>query len=135
MAKSMVNRIRQAMHFLQYRTELKRAGVRIVSITQNAGDDPAGELDVDARPVRRIYFERDRQAYPARHAAKCPARVLERPVAAPRFSQLRSREAEKQVQAQVQINDEEAFVVGKIFELYLAGPAGSGPLGITRLAS
>lgn len=49
----------------------------------------------------------------------------------------RSYEAEKRrnkSKRKLQINDEEAFVVGKILELYRAGPAGSGPLGITSLA-
>ena len=50
----------------------------------------------------------------------------------------RSFEAERRgnkSKRKLEINDDEAFVVRKIFELYLTGPAGSGPLGITRLAS
>ena len=37
---------RNAMHFMQYRAMLKRSKVRIVSITQEFGDDPAAELAV-----------------------------------------------------------------------------------------
>src|SRR3712207_325845 len=35
---------RNAMHYMQYRATLKYAKVRIVSITQSFGDDPASEL-------------------------------------------------------------------------------------------
>ena len=37
---------RNALHFMQYKAQLQRHKVRIVSITQSFGDDPASELAV-----------------------------------------------------------------------------------------
>ena len=37
---------RNALDFMQYRERLKRRGVRILSITQNFGDDPASDMAV-----------------------------------------------------------------------------------------
>ena len=124
------------MHFLKYRTELKRAGVRIVSITQNAGDDPAGELSMSmlalfdeytsmetAKHVQRAMLENARQGF---WNGQTPPLGY------------RSYEAEKRgnkSKRRLEVDEDEAFVVRKIFELYLTGPNGSGPLGITRLAS
>ena len=126
---------RQAMHFLQYRTALKRAGVRIVSITQNAGDDPAGELSMSMLALFDEYTSMETAKHTQRAMLQNAKLGFWNGQTPPLGYQ--TYEAEKRggkSKRKLKVDEDEAFVVRKIFDLYLSGPEGGRPLGMTKLA-
>ena len=127
---------RNALHFMQYRAMLKRSKVRIVSITQGFGDDPAAELAIgmlalfdeyhsveNAKHTQRAMLANARQGFWNGQTPPLGYRVYE--------AEKRAGKSKKKLE----IDEHEAHVVRKIFELYLSGPTGALPLGITRLAA
>ena len=127
---------RNAMNFLQYRAMLKRHNIRIVSITQDFGDDAPGHLSLGmlalfdeyhsmetAKHTQRAMLENARLGF---WNGQTPPLGYETYEAERRGSKSKKR---------LEIKDDEAFTVRKIFDLYLRGPAGQPPMGITRLSS
>nr|WP_294170898.1 recombinase family protein [uncultured Sphingomonas sp.] len=126
---------RNAVHFMQYRAMLKRPKVRIVSITQSFGDDPAAELAIGMLALFDEYTSLENAKHTQR-AMLANARLGYWNGQTPPLG-YRTYEAERKEgksKRKLEIDDDEAFVVCKVFELYLHGPPGSPPLGITRLA-
>lgn len=127
---------RNAMNFLQYRAMFKRHNIRIVSITQDFGDDAPGHLSLGmlalfdeyhsmetAKHTQRAMLENARLGF---WNGQTPPLGYETYEAERRGSKSKKR---------LEIKDDEAFTVRKIFDLYLRGPAGQPPMGITRLSS
>lgn len=126
---------RNAMHFMQYRAMLKRSKVRIVSITQEFGDDPAAELAVGMLALFDEYHSLENAKHTAR-AMLANAKMGFWNGQTPPLG-YESYEAERKgakSKRKLMVAEDEAFIVRKIFELYLFGPPGEPPLGITRLA-
>lgn len=126
---------RNAMHYMQYRATLKFAKVRIVSITQSFGDDPASELALGMLALFDEYTSLETAKH-TRRAMLANARLGFWNGQSPPLG-YQTYEAERRdgkSKRKLEIVEDEAFIVRKIFELYLQGPPGSGPLGITRLA-
>ena len=126
---------RNAMHFMQYRALLKRAKVRIVSITQAFGDDPAAELAIGMLALFDEYHSLENAKHTAR-AMMANARLgfwngQTPPLG---YQTYEAERKEGKSKRKLEVAEDEAFVVRKIFELYLFGPPGEPPLGITRLA-
>ena len=82
-----------------YVRKLAKNGVKLVSITQEMGDDPDARHDAaDHGAVRRVPVQGERQARPARLEGECPARLLERLPAADRLPRRRGRAARREGQ-------------------------------------
>lgn len=126
---------RNAMHYMQYRATLKYSKVRIVSITQSFGDDPASELALGMLALFDEYTSLETAKHTAR-AMLANARLGFWNGQTPPLG-YRTYEAarlEGKSKRKLEVVEEEAFIVRKMFDLYLQGPPGSGPLGLTRLA-
>lgn len=82
-----------------YVRKLAKNGVKLLSITQEMGDDP---MHVMMRQIMALFDEYqskgERQARPAGAEGKCAARLLERRAAADRLSHHRGRDARGQGQ-------------------------------------
>ena len=127
---------RNALHFMQYRHMLKRSKVAIVSITQGFGDDPAAELAIGMLALFDEYHSVENAKHTQR-AMLANARLGFWNGQTPPLG-FRTYEAERREgksKRKLEIDDDEAFVVRKVFDLYLNGPPGGLPLGITRLAA
>lgn len=112
---------RQAMHFLQYRTALKRAGVRIVSITQNAGDDPAGELSMSMLALFDEYTSMETAKHTQRAMLQNAKLGFWNGQSPPLGYE--TYEAEKRggkSKRKLKVDEDEAFVFRKILDLYLS---------------
>ncbi len=127
---------RNATHFMQYRARLDRSKVRIVSITQDFGTDAASTLAVGMMALFDEYHSLENAKHVQRAMLKNASLGFWNGQTPPLG--YRSYEATKiggKSKRKLEIDEDEAFVVRKMFELYLSGPPGSPPLGITRLAS
>lgn len=132
---SLSRMFRNALHFMQYRHSLKRVKVRIVSITQGFGDDPAAELAMGMLALFDEYHSLENAKHTQRAMLK-NAQLGFWNGQTPPFG-YRTYEAERREgksKRKLEIDADEAFVARLIFELYLTGPAGSQALGITKLA-
>ena len=117
-----------------YIRRLAKAGVRLISITQELGDDPA---QVMMRQVIALFDE-----YQSRENAKHVLRAMKENArqgfynGSPVPLGYRTQEVEKRgarVKKQLAIDPVEAETVRMIFRLYQHGEAASGPLGIKEI--
>ena len=117
-----------------YIRRLAKAGVRLLSITQELGDDPA---QVMMRQVIALFDE-----YQSRETAKHVLRAMKENArqgfynGSPLPLGYRTEEVEKRgarVKKQLAIDPVEAETVRMIFRLYQQGEAASGPLGIKEI--
>lgn len=131
---SLSRMFRNALDYMQYRQRLKCAGVRIISITQDFGDDPASEMALGMLALFDEYHSAENAKHVKRSMAanaangywngqKPPFGYLS--VAVP---QPKGKDRKKLV-----IDLHPAGAVRDIFSLYLHGDK-SGPIGVTRLA-
>src|SRR5690606_35943317 len=105
------------------------------SITQGFGDDPAAELALGMLALFDEYTSLETAKHTQR-AMLANARLGYWNGQTPPLG-YRSYEADRREgksKRKLEIDEDEAYVVRKIFELYLVGPPGSHPLGITKLA-
>ncbi|HEU4961504.1 MAG TPA: recombinase family protein [Sphingomonas sp.] len=125
---------RNALDFMQYRERLRRRKVRIVSITQNFGDDPASDMVVamlaifdeyhsaeNGKHVRRTMIANAAAGYWNGQTPPFGFRTYVVP-------QPRGKDRKK-----LEHDPDAADSVRYIFRTYLNGTAG-GPIGITALA-
>lgn len=117
-----------------YIRRLAKAGVRLVSITQELGDDPA---QVMMRQVIALFDE-----YQSRENAKHVLRAMKENArqgfynGSPVPLGYRTEEIEKRgarIKKQLAIDPVEAEIIRMIFRLYQHGEAASGPLGIKEI--
>ncbi|WP_082529132.1 recombinase family protein [Aurantimonas sp. Leaf443] len=125
---------RDSFSLEMYIRRLAKVGVRLVSITQELGDDPA---QVMMRQVIALFDE-----YQSRENAKHVLRAMKENArqgfynGSPVPLGYRAEEAEKRgtkVKKQLVIDPVEAEIVKLIFRLYEQGDSQSGPLGIKEI--
>lgn len=127
---------RNVTQYLQYKEKLKQAGVRLISATQDIPEGPHGELmetilaafdghqsEVNASVVRDMMMANAEEGY---WNGSAPPFGYRTKVA------LVLRRKEKKV---LEIDEEEAAIVTKVFRLYLNGHEGSGPMGIKAITT
>ncbi len=126
--------MRDSFHLELYIRKLAKAGVRLVSITQELGDDPA---QVMMRQVIALFDE-----YQSRENGKHVLRAMKENARQGFYNGSRlplgfkTEEVEKRgirIKKRLVKDDVEAETVQLIFTLYLVGDGRSGPLGIKRL--
>ncbi len=127
---------RNAEHFMVYRARLKHAKVKIVSNTQPFGDDPASELAVGILALFDEYNSKETAKHVRRTMIKNAALGFWNGQTPPLgYNTYEADRIGGKSKKKLEIKDEEAPVVRKIFDLYLVGPKGGTPLGITRVAA
>ncbi|MBJ3764664.1 recombinase family protein, partial [Maribius pontilimi] len=113
---------------------LEKRGIRLVSITQEVGNDPAGVM---LRQILALFDE-----YTSLETAKHVARTLAENARQGFFNGgtvpfgFKAIEAEKRgktIKKKLVPREDEAEVVRLMFQLYLKGDGSSGPLGVKRL--
>jgi DNA invertase Pin-like site-specific DNA recombinase len=115
---------RDALEFGLYERKLKRCGVKVISVTQQTGDEPSGEMarklfslfdeyqsKENAKHTLRAMKENARQGFWNGSRAPFGYRVVDVGVTGPRGRQKRRLEADPA----------EAEIVRRIFDLYLHG--------------
>ena len=125
---------RNVTQYLHYKEQLKQAGVRLISATQDIPEGPHGELmetilaafdghqsEVNASVVRDMMMANAEEGY---WNGAAPPFGYRTKVA------LVLRRKEKKV---LEINEEEAALVNTIFRLCLHGHEGSAPMGIKAI--
>ena len=127
---------RDAIEFGLYERNLKRCGVRVVSITQQTSDDPSGEM------IRRIFSVFDE--YQSKENGKHTLRAMRENARQGFFNGSRPpfgyRAVEVQLpgnkgkKKQLALDESEAVVVRRVFERYLYGDRGRD-LGIYGIAA
>ena len=133
---SMSRLFRDEVDYELYRRKLEKNGVQIVSITQDFGEGPAGDLTrrivalmdemnsiENAKHVRRTMMENARQNFWNGSTAPLGFRTV--------VAELRGLKQKKRLE----IDPEGAEVVRLIFRLYLYGDGQTGPLGIKNTVS
>ncbi len=127
---------RDAFGLEMYIRRLAKAGVRLVSTTQELGDDPA---QVMMRQVIALFDE-----YQSRESAKHVLRAMKENArqgfynGSPVPLGFRAEETERRgskVKKKLTIDPAEAETVNLIYRLYRFGDGQSGPLGIKRVVS
>ncbi|MBL8642420.1 MAG: recombinase family protein [Rhodospirillaceae bacterium] len=126
---------RDAYQLEYYVRDLRKRGVRLVSVTQETGDDPSGEL------VRKIFAMFDE--YQSQENAKHTLRAMKENArqgywngSAPPFG-YKTVQAEKRgdkIKRKLEPEPLEAEMVRKVFRLYLNGDGSTVPLGVKAIA-
>ncbi len=127
---------RDSLEFGLYERNLKRFGVRVLSMTQQTSDDPSGEM------IRRIFSVFDE--YQSKENGKHTLRAMRENARQGYFNgsrpPVRYRTVEVELQGnkgkkkQLEVDGPEAVVVKRVFERYLSGDRGQD-LGVHGLAA
>jgi DNA invertase Pin-like site-specific DNA recombinase len=127
---------RDAFQFTFYERQLKKAGVQVISITQQTSDDSAGEM---ARSIFSLFDE-----YQSKENAKHTLRAMKENARQGFFNGsnppygFRKIEAETQgnkgMKKRLEIDPAEAAMVNRIFQLYLDGYQGQA-FGVKGIAA
>jgi site-specific DNA recombinase len=127
---------RDQFEFERYRRKLAKAKVELVSITQDVGEGPTGDL------VRSILskFDEYQSAETAKHVRRSMVANAKQgfwngsrpPLGYKVLVAERRGDKDKKVLA---VDESEAPLVRRIFSLYLEGDGESGPLGIKKVVS
>ena len=127
---------RDLFQFLSYERTLKRSGVKVVSITQQTSDDPAGEM---ARTIFSLFDE-----YQSKENGKHTLRAMKENARQGYFNGSRPPFGYKTIEAdakgrrgkkkRLEVDPAEAAIVRKVFALYLNGAKGAA-LGEKGIAS
>ena len=125
---------RNALHYMTHKARLAPYRVKIISLTQEFGDDPASDLAMNmvavfdeyhsaenAKHVRRTMIANAKNGHWNGHRPPLGYRIVSVP-------QPKGKDRKK-----LEIDPETAHIPRFIFETYLNGTA-QGPIGITRLA-
>jgi DNA invertase Pin-like site-specific DNA recombinase len=127
---------RDSLEFGLYERNLKRFGVRVLSITQQTSDDPSGEM------IRRIFSVFDE--YQSKENGKHTLRAMRENARQGFFNGSRPPIGYRTVEVelagnkgkkkQFEVDPSEAVVVKRVFERYLSGNRGVG-VGIHGIAA
>lgn len=128
---------RETLGFALYERKLSRVGVKVVSITQQTGDDPAGEMarriftvfdeyqsKENSKHTQRAMRENARQGYWKGSHPPYGYRAIETQTIGNRGRKKR----------RLEIDAPEAEIVLKVYQLYLQGHHGA-PLGMKAIAT
>ncbi len=125
---------RNALHFMQYKAQLARHRVKIVSITQSFGDDPASELAVGMLALFDEYHSAENSKHVRRTMLANAAKGYWNGQTPPfGFKSVTVSQPKGKDRKKLEHDPEPAEVVRYIFKTYLEGGP-SGPLGISSLA-
>ena len=125
---------RNALHFMQYKAQLQRHGVRIVSITQSFGEDPASELAVGMMALFDEYHSAENSKHVRRTMlANAAAGNWNGQTPPYGFKTISVPQLKGKDRKQLEHDPHDAEVVRFIFKTYLHGDE-KGQVGITRLA-
>ncbi|WP_293761478.1 recombinase family protein, partial [uncultured Aquitalea sp.] len=127
---------RDALSFGLYERQLNKRGVKIISITQQTSNDPAGEM---ARKIFNVFDE-----YQSKENAKHTLRAMQENARQGFFNGSMPPFGYKVVEAEAStgrgrkkkrlaINESEASLVRRIYDLYLHGDHGK-PMGLKAIA-
>lgn len=127
---------RDLFEFLAYERRLKRSGVRVISITQQTSDDPAGEM---ASKIFSLFDE-----YQSKENGKHTLRAMQENARQGFFNGSRPHFGFKTVTAEalgnkgqhkktIAVDAAEAAIVQRVFALYLSGDKGAS-LGCKSIA-
>ncbi|WP_411820850.1 recombinase family protein [Hyphococcus formosus] len=127
---------RDEVHFELYRRRLEKRGVSVISITQETGDGPGGELTrrvialmdemrskEDAKHVKRGMEENARQGF--WNGAMAPLG----------YKIVAAEKRGDKVKKKLAIDPQSAETVKLIFKLFVEGDGKAGPLGVKNIAS
>lgn len=127
---------RDSLEFGLYERNLKRFGVRVLSITQQTSDDPSGEM------IRRIFSVFDE--YQSKENGKHTLRAMRENARQGFFNGSRPPVGYRTVEValpgnkgkkkRLEVDEAEAVVVKRVFERYLSGDRGQD-LGVHGLAA
>ena len=127
---------RDMIEFGLYELRLKKSGVRLISITQQTSDDPAGEM---ARSIFSLFDE-----YQSKENSKHTLRAMKENARQGYFIGSNPAYGFRKVEVEIQgnkgkkkrleIDPAEAAIVNKIFQLYLNGYQGQS-LGVKGIAA
>ncbi len=127
---------RDMIEFGLYERRLKKSGVRLISITQQTSDDPAGEM---ARSIFSLFDE-----YQSKENSKHTLRAMKENARQGFFNGSNPAYGFRKVEVEIQgnkgkkkrleIDPTEAAIVNKIFQLYLSGYQGQS-LGVKGIAA
>ncbi len=128
---------RDSLEFALYERKLRRAGVRLISITQHTSDDPSGEM---ARKIFSIFDE-----YQSKENGKHTLRAMKenarqgywngsRPPFGYRTYEVDAIGNKGKRKQRLQVDPVESLMVKKVFDLYLHG-SGSGPMGAKQIST
>jgi len=127
---------RDAYKFEYHRRKLDKSGVGVISITQEVGEDPMGEM---VRQILNLFDE-----YQSKETAKHVLRAMNENArqgywngARPPFGYSAIAVGAKgdAVKKKLVIDSKEAEVVKEIFRLFQHGSGKSGPMGLRRIVS
>ncbi len=134
-AYSLSRLFRNALDYMKARAELRSAGVKLVSVTQDFADDPAGELALsmvaifdeyhsaeNAKHVKRTMVENAKRGYWNGQKPPIGFKVVSVP-------QPKGKDRKK-----LEIDEEKEYLPRFILETYVNGTS-DGPIGITKLAN
>jgi site-specific DNA recombinase len=127
---------RDSFQFTLYERQLKKAGVQVISITQQTSDDSAGEM---ARSIFNLFDE-----YQSKENAKHTLRAMKENARQGFFNGSNPPYGFRKVEAEIlgnkgkkkrlEIDPAEAAIVNRIFQLYLSGYQGQS-LGVKGIAA
>ena len=123
--------------FLRYERLLKHVGVRVISITQQTADDPAGEMASKLFSLFDDYQSKENgKRTPARDAGERPAGLLQRFRSALRLPGVATDTVGNRGRSKrrLELDPLEAETVREIYRLYLAGHDGQ-VLGMKAIAT
>jgi len=127
---------RDAYKFEYHRRKLDKASVGVISITQEVGEDPMGEM---VRQILNLFDE-----YQSKENAKHVLRAMNENArqgywngARPRFgyTAVAVETRGDAVKKKLVVNPEEAELVREIFRLFQHGTGKSGPMGVRRIVN
>lgn len=128
---------RDLFEFLSYEKKLKRAGCRVVSITQQTADDPAGEMASKMFSLFDEYASRENGKHTLRAMKENARRGFlngSRPCYGYRAVECTMDGAKSRKKKRAEIDPTEAAIVRNIFDYYLNGHQGRtmGPQDIAK---
>ena len=133
LARSLSRLFRNALNFMQYRERLRRKKIRIISVTQNFGDDPASDLAVSMLAIFDEYHSAENAKHLRRTMIANAVNGFRNGQTPPvgfrtyRVPQPRGKDRKK-----LEHDPETVDMVRYIFKTYLEGTA-DGPIGVTGL--
>ena len=134
LAHSLSRLFRNALDFMQYRERLRRKKIRIISVTQNFGDDPASDLAVSMLAVFDEYHSAENAKHVRRTMVANAVNGFWNGQTPPiGFRTCNVPQARGKDRKKLEHDPETVDMVRYIFKTYREGTA-RGPIGVTGLA-
>ena len=134
---SLSRMFRNAEDYLAWRNRLRRAKVKLVSITQEFGDDAGGDFAMGVLALGDEYNSRENGKHVARAMLENAKRGYSNGQTCPiGYESVEAARAGGKIKKKLAIRDDEAVLVRTVYDLYLNGDPESGAsLGIAAVAA